>query len=188
MTTGATALLAIDLQREFTFRTLAGLPRSNPGAEAQVAALLALFRGRSLPVIHVHHDDPRPTSGFRLAIPGGLPMECAVPVGEEPVFIKHGSSAFIGTNLEHDLRAAGIQRLVVIGAAVNYCVASTVRGAANLGFDVLLVQDAVFGFGVTGPDGRAHDPDTVLSVTLGTLGAGFAQVVPTDAVAGLLAM
>ena len=34
------------------------------------------------------------------------------------------------------------------------------RGAsANLGFDVAVVQDAVFGFGITGPDGRAHDPE-----------------------------
>lgn len=181
-----TALLVIDLQMEFTRRTEAGLPRSNPEAEARVAEVLALFRARGLPVIHVHHDDPNPASGFRLAIPGGQVMPCAEPLPGEAVVVKHGSSAFIGTGLEDQLRASGITRLVVIGAAVNYCVASTVRMAADLGFKVQLLQDAVFGFGVTGPDGVAHDPDVVLSVTLGTLGAGFARVIPSADLAATL--
>jgi nicotinamidase-related amidase len=64
------------------------------------------------------------------------------------------------------LQQSGITRLVIVGAAVNYCVASTVRMAANLGFAVLVLQEAVFGFGVTGPDGVRHGPETVLSVTL----------------------
>lgn len=181
-----TALLVIDLQMEFTRRTEAGLPRSNPGAEARVAEMLALFRARGLPVIHVHHDDPNPASGFRLGSPGGQVMPCAAPVSGEAVFVKHGSSGFIGTWLQDHLTANGITRLVVVGAAVNYCVSSTVRMAANLGFKVAVVSDAVFGFGQTGPDGVAHGPDTVLSVTLGTLGAGFARVMPAAEVAASL--
>lgn len=176
------ALLVIDLQQEFARRTAAGMARSNPGAEARVADLIAGFRGAGLPVIHVHHDDPNPASGFRQDKPTGRVMPCAAPRADEPVFVKRGSSAFIGTGLEDHLRKAGIADLVVIGAAVNFCVASTVRQAANLGFNVTLVSDAVFGFGVTGPDGRAHDPDTVLSVTLGTLGAGFARLAASDQV------
>jgi nicotinamidase-related amidase len=178
------ALLVIDLQQEFARRTAAGLPRSNPQAEGCIAALVARFRAGGLPVVHVHHDDPSPASGFRLGMPGGAPMPCAAPIEGEPVFVKRGSSAFIGTDLETCLRGQGLTRLIVIGAAINFCVASTVRGAANLGFDVTVVQDAVFGFGITGPDGRAHDPETVLSVTLATLSAGFAAARPS---AGLFA-
>lgn len=164
-----TALLIIDLQMEFTRRTEAGMPRSNPNAEDAVAALLARARAAKLPVLHVHHNDPSPKSGFRLGTPGGEVMACAAPLPGEAVYVKTGSSGFIGTTLERDLRGAGITRLIVAGAAVNYCVASTVRMAANLGFDVVIAQDAVFGFGVTGPDGVHHAPAVVLSVTLGTL-------------------
>lgn len=171
-----TALLVIDCQVEFARRSLAGIARSNPQAEDRVRDILSLFREVALPVLHVHHDDPSPKSGFRLGTPGGEPMPCAIPSLGEPIFVKHGSSAFIGTGLEAHLRSIGITRLVVIGGAVNYCVASSVRMAANLGFDVVLPQDAVFGFGVTGPDGAQHSPDTVLSVTLGTL-AEFATIV-----------
>ncbi len=178
----ATALLVIDLQQEFTRRTLAGLPRSNPGAEAQVARLLAAFRQKGLPVIHVHHDDPRPTSGFRMDKPTGAVIPEVAPLAREVRFVKHTSSAFADGALAAHCTAQGITDLIVTGAAVNYCVASTVRAARDLGFATTLVQDAVFGFGVTAPDGQAIDPDTVLSVTLGTLCPDFAQITTTAAV------
>lgn len=174
-----TALLVIDCQMEFARRTAAGIPRSNPGAETRIAEVLALFRAKGLPVIHIHHDDPHPKSGFRLGTPGGAVMPCAAPLPGEVAFVKHGSSAFIGTGLEAHLRAQGITRLVLVGAAINYCVSSSLRMAVNLGFKVLLPQDAVFGFGLTGPDGTAHSAETVLSVTLGTL-ADFAKITTTD--------
>lgn len=170
---------------EFARRTAAGIPRSNLGAEGAIAAAIALFRAKALPVLHVHHDDPNPKSGFRLGSAGGAPMPCARPEPAEPIFVKRGSSAFVGTGLDAYLHTAGVTRLVIIGAAVNYCVASTVRSAANTGFDVVLPQDAVFGFGVTGPDGLQHTPETVLSVTLGTL-AEFATIVSIDALDGFL--
>ena len=182
----ATALLVIDCQMEFARRTAAGIPRSNLGAEAEIASTIALFRAKGLPVLHVHHDDPDPRSGFRLGAPGWAPMPCAVPIAGEPVFVKHGSPAFIGTRLEAHLHQTAVTRLVIIGAAVNYCVASSVTMAANLGFEVLLPQDAVFGFGIAGPDGTTHSPETVLSVTLGTL-ADFARLPSTDDLAALLA-
>jgi ureidoacrylate peracid hydrolase len=37
----------------------------------------------------------------------------------------------------------GIQKLIVIGQRANTCVDSTVRYAAELGFDVTLVKDAI---------------------------------------------
>jgi nicotinamidase-related amidase len=181
-----TALLVIDCQMEFARRTAAGSARSNPDAEANIARLIAAFRAEGLPVLHVHHDDPNPQSGFRLGTPGGEVMPCAQGLPGEPVFVKHGSSAFAGTGLAAHLHVTSVLHLVIIGAAVNYCVASTVRMAADLGFSVSLVQDAVFGFGVKGPDGTRHGPDTVLSVTLGSL-AAFATIVSTAAISDTLA-
>ncbi|MGO4907283.1 cysteine hydrolase family protein [Pseudorhodobacter sp. W20_MBD10_FR17] len=182
----ATALLVIDCQMEFTRRTAAGIPRSNPDAEVNIASLIAAFRGKGLAVFHIRHDDPNPKSSFRLGTPGGEVMPCAQDLPDEPVFVKHGSSAFAGTGLAAHLHATDVAHLVIIGAAVNYCVASTVRMASDLGFSVSLVQDAVFGFGLKGPDGARHGPETVLSVTLGTL-AEFATIVSTTAVADTLA-
>jgi hypothetical protein len=37
-------------------RSLSGHARANPQAEVRIATLLALFRGRGLPVVHVMDD------------------------------------------------------------------------------------------------------------------------------------
>lgn len=182
----ATAVLVIDLQEEFTRRTRAGWPRSAPTAEDRVAQVLDWARGAGLPVIHIHHDDPNPASGFRLDGPGGAPMPCAAPRAGETVVVKHQSSAFAGTGLDSLLAEHGIDRLVVMGAAINYCVSSTVRAARDLGVAVLLVEDAVFGFGIPLDTGAEVDADTILRATLATLGAGFARRVRAADLPGLV--
>ncbi len=179
-----TAVLVIDLQQEFARRTAAGWPRSNPDAEARVAQVLAWARSVGVPVIHIHHDDPRPESGFRLAIPGGQPMPCAAPLPGETVLVKHQSSAFAGTGLAEILHARGIDRLIVMGAAINYCVSSTIRAARDAGLAVDLVEDAVFGFGIPLHSGAEVDAGTILRATLATLGAGFARRITADALTG----
>ncbi len=85
---GKTALLVIDMQMGMAERTAAGRPRVNPDAETKVAELLALFRTRGLPVVHVHHDDEDPESPFRRGTAGGAPMPCAVPIEGEPVLVE----------------------------------------------------------------------------------------------------
>lgn len=181
-----TALLVIDMQMGMTRRTKSGRPRANPGAEAQVANLLALFRAQDLPVVHVLHHDDDPASGFRRGQPDGAPMPCAMPLDGETVLWKSGSSAFAGTGLDAHLRRHGIDRLVIVGAVAAFCVTSTTRSASDLGFAVILPGDALIGFDIPAHDGGRIDADTVLRVTLSLLGADFARLVTADQVAGLV--
>ena len=53
----------------------------------------------------------------------------------ETVIAKRTNSAFIGTDLESRLRAAGVETLIVAGVITNNSVEATVRMAGNLGFD-----------------------------------------------------
>lgn len=181
-----TALVVIDMQEGMAERTRAGRPRANPDAEAHTAALLALFRARGLPVVHVHHDDPDPASPFRRGLPSAEPMDCARPLPGEAVFIKAGSSAFHGTGLAEWLRQNGIGRIVLTGAVAAFCVTSSARWASDLGFEVILPGDALIGFDTPAHDGGRIDADTVLRVTLSLLGADFATLVKTGEVAGLI--
>src|SRR5215813_9216795 len=56
------------------------------------------------------------------------------------------SSGFANTDLDLLLKRHGIQRLIVIGLLAHTCVESTVRFAAELGYDVTMVRDATASF------------------------------------------
>lgn len=60
----------------------------------------------------------------------------------EPVVDKPGKSAFAYTDFELLLKVAGIRNLVIVGVTTDVCVHSTMREAADRGYDCLLVEDA----------------------------------------------
>jgi nicotinamidase-related amidase len=174
------AVLVIDMQEGMADRIRAGRETATPDAPARIAALLAAARATGTRVIHVLHDDPNPTSPFRKGEPGASPMPCAVPQADETVLWKHGSSAFHGTGLDAHLQAQGISELIVAGAVAAFCVTSTVRQASDLGYRVLLPQDALLGFDLPAHDGGRIDASTVFRVTLSLLGADFATLTSVD--------
>lgn len=57
------------------------------------------------------------------------------------------SSGFANTDLDLQLKKHGIHQLIVIGLIAHTCVESTVRFAAELGYDVTLVKDAIADYG-----------------------------------------
>ena len=177
-----TALLVIDVQMALAHDDAAGTPRSCREAEQNVATLLAAFRKRGDIIVHIHHHALDPGDPFHADAPGSLVQQVAEPVDGETVMIKHGSSGFVGTSLEADLREAGIGRLVLCGATANHCVESTTRMARNLDFEPLYVSDAVWAYGAIGPDGIEHSPDQIHSVTLSNLEGEFATVLSTTEV------
>ena len=58
---------------------------------------------------------------------------------------KEAYSAFDGTSLETELKIIGIRRVFVGGLATDYCVKSTVVDARKLGFETILLVDAIRG-------------------------------------------
>jgi nicotinamidase-related amidase len=181
-----TALLVIDVQKAFSYRDATGGVRSCPQAEQNIGALLTAFRAQGETVIHIHHHSTETDSAFRADHPGCAPQAFAAPIAGEAVVIKHVNSAFIGTGLEADLRAAGITRLVVCGATANHCVETTTRMAGNLGFEVLYASDAVWAYEATGPDGVLHAAEQVHSMSLCNLDGEFAKAMNTQAILGLI--
>jgi len=56
------------------------------------------------------------------------------------------SSGFANTDLDLQLKKHGIHQLIVIGLLAHTCVESTVRFAAELGYEVTVVKDATASF------------------------------------------
>ncbi len=181
-----TALLVIDVQMAFVHFDAEGVPCSTPMAESNIRRLLEKFRDAGAKIIHIHHHSHEPGSPFTAGLPGALVQAFAQPAPGEAVYIKHVNSAFIGTSLEGDLSRDGVEHLILCGATANQCVETTARMAGNLGFDTLYASDGVWAYGSTGPDGRAHGADEILSVTLSNLHGEFATVLPTDELLAML--
>ncbi len=125
------------------------------------AALLGSARSHGLPIVHVRiafrpdYADLLPNCAiFRnVASIGAVPegqwgsdfYEGLQPLAGSPreFVVKHTRiSAFYGTPLEETLRVLGARRLVVAGVATHSVVEGTVRHAADIGFNVMVAEDA----------------------------------------------
>lgn len=178
-------LLVVDVQKGFdSFNEK--LHRTTPALERNIARLLEAWRARGRPVVFVQHLSRIVDSPLRPNQSGAEIKDEVRPLPEEPVVQKSVNSAFIGTTLEADLRAAGRRTLVVTGMQTNLCVSTTARMAGNLGFDTYVVSDATATFDNTGPDGRLFPAQLLHDVALADLHREFATVLDTDGVlAGL---
>jgi nicotinamidase-related amidase len=178
-------LLVIDVQKAIDHPSWG--VRNNPRAEQNIAALLEAWRSTGRPVYHVRHDSLEPASYYRPGQPGNEFKPEAQPLPSEVVIAKRTNSAFIGTDLEARLRAAGQNFLVIAGVITNNSVEATVRMAGNLGFENYLVEDAVFTFGRKDWNGVARTASEVHAMSLANLDGEYCRVVTTRAVLAALA-
>ena len=188
--TSTSVLLVIDVQKaiDAAYHAAVG-PRNNPGAEQNIAQLLARWRHNGWPIIHIRHEGTKPNSTFRPENSGYAVKDEAREQAGEPVIVKRVNSAFIGTDLERRLRAGNISTLVICGATTSHCVETTTRMAGNLGFDARLVRDATWTFDRVGPDGDTHSAEAIHAMTLSNLNGEFARIVTThDVIASLAAL
>src|SRR5262249_54490913 len=160
-----TALIVVDVQKAFDTWEANGLKRNNPDAIQRIKELLADFRAKGAPVIHIRHDSHNPRSLLRAGLPSYEAKDEARELPGEPVLVKHVNSSFIGTDLEERLRAGGIQNVVIVGATTNHCVETTTRMAGNLGFNAKLVRDATWTFDREGVDGEQFSAAQIHAMT-----------------------
>lgn len=177
----APALVIVDVQKaiddpQWTRRGA----RNNPDAERNIARLLETWRGRGFPIYHVRHDSRYPDSAYRPGQPGHDFKPEAAPLAGETIVAKRTNSAFVGTNFEGQLRAAGHTRLLIAGVITNNSVEATVRMAGNLGFETYLAEDACFTFARPDWSGRLRTAEEVHAMSLANLDQEYCTVVTTE--------
>ena len=170
-------LLIIDVQQGFD-DPLWG-KRNNPTAEQKIAHLLAAWRQSNRPVFHVQHLSLSPNSPLHPSRPGVAIKKEVEPQTGELLFQKQVNSAFIGTDLEQQLRERGYGTLVITGLTTPHCVSTTTRMAGNLGFRTFIVSDATAAFDLRDHQGRHYPAEEIHNVTLAALHGEFATVVST---------
>ena len=135
------ALLVVDIQKAF-FSENAVTAASLEQAIGYANAAMPLFRAKGLPVVCVIHEDPE--DGLVPGSPGFEPHEKLRFEPGDLRVVKHTGSAFAGgTELGDQLRALGVDTVVIAGFCAEYCVLSTCRGARDEGFKAMLLRDAL---------------------------------------------
>ncbi|MFH8798957.1 isochorismatase family protein [Streptomyces sp. NPDC017936] len=131
-----TALVLVDLMDRMVALPLA--PHKGSDVLAVAEHLADAFRAAGAPVVLVRVERP----GIAKQPPGSGLVPGLLHDGDIEV-VKRTIGGFQGTGLDEQLRRRGVTTLVFGGIATNLGVESTARAAADLGYDLVLVEDAM---------------------------------------------
>jgi nicotinamidase-related amidase len=176
------ALVVIDVQRAIDDPSWGR--RNNPDAEANMALLLAAWRTRGWPIVHVRHDSVVPGSTYAPGQPGHDFKPEVAPRPGEVVVAKSTNNAFIGTDLAGHLDVA--DAVVYVGVITNNSVEATVRMSGNLGYRSFVVSDATATFDTVDLTGRRWPADDVHALSLANLSGEYATVITTESLLATL--
>lgn len=174
------ALLVIDVQNAIDDPVWGR--RGQPEMETSIASLLDAWRARRLPVVHVRHDSTDARSPYRPGTRGNDFKPDVAPRPGEPIVDKRTNSAFIGTDLMDLLDELQVRRVVITGVLLENSVEATARMAGNLGFEVIIPEDAVASIDRTDRRGRHWPAEDVHALTLAILDKEYAQISDTRTV------
>jgi nicotinamidase-related amidase len=168
-----TALLVIDIQRG-AFDGVRCPPMDEPERLVRHATqLVDAARAAGRPIVFVQHCEQAPDEPFQEGSVHWQLHEALQPAPGEVVLHKHASSSFEGTTLDEQLKALGVDRLVLCGLQSEHCVSNTARSALGLGYTVQLAED---GHGTWPSNGRgAQEIRTKVNTTLAAAGAVLAS-------------
>jgi nicotinamidase-related amidase len=168
------ALIMVDCQNTYR-RGVMQLTNVEP-AILEAQKLLSMARDLKIPVIHIQHDAGVGTPYDITAEIGAISAEVA-PKNGESVVVKNYPNAFWHTSLETQLKALGIENVVLAGFMTHMCINSTARGAFNLGFKPTIVSNACATRSLAGPKGKVIDAQTMHDSALAAVRDLFAVVV-----------
>lgn len=171
------ALLIVDVQNDFLHGGSLAVPRGDE-VVPMLNRYLNIFAAQNLPVYATRDWHPEQHCSFR-AWGGIWPPHCvadtrgaqfaadlqlppeAVIISKATTVEQDAYSGFQDTDLDTLLYATNIRRLFIGGLATDYCVLNTVRDAIGLGYQVLLLTDAIRAVDVPAGDGLRAEEEMV---------------------------
>jgi nicotinamidase-related amidase len=174
--TADSTLIIIDAQNEYA----EGKLKVTNVAESRkvIASLLQKYRDAKGKVVHVVHEVPEGAPIFTPKTRLAEVFEELTPLSGEKIVVKHHPGSFAGTDLQEVLNSTGSKKVVLVGYMVrcgapygifyerygcsdsdnslqaHVCISTTARQAAQRGYDVVVVEDAVGDRNIPGVDGE----------------------------------
>ncbi|MFN2590984.1 MAG: isochorismatase family protein [Actinomycetota bacterium] len=175
----ATALVVVDVQNDFA--DPAGSLYVRGGGDVVPVANREIERARQAGAYVVYTQDWHPPSTPHFEKDGGIwPVHCVQgtwgaefhpDLDVEGDVVRKGTGGEDGysgftvrdpesgdektTQLERMLREHGVERLVIMGLATDYCVKDTALDGGDLGFDVVVLREGIRAVDLKSGDGEA---------------------------------
>ncbi|HTD03918.1 cysteine hydrolase family protein [Undibacterium sp.] len=132
------ALIVIDVQRGLF--DAEPRPAEADAVVARINGLTARARAADVPVIFVHHE--RAEGELKYGTPGWDLQQQLHAEAVDHRIRKTTPDSFLRTDLEELLLSLEVQKVVLCGYATEFCVDTTTRRSAALGYEVILAADA----------------------------------------------
>jgi len=134
------ALVIVDVQ-EGMFSVPGVAIYKSASVISNIQLLLERARSAGTTVIFIQHKGGK---GHPLeeSLEGFAIHAALTPRPNESIVVKQHCGSFKNTDLDKQLRNAGIEKLIICGLQSEYCVDTAVRTASDRGYDVVLVKDA----------------------------------------------
>jgi nicotinamidase-related amidase len=142
-----------------------------------IADLLEKYRAGGGTIAHIVHQTP---PGAPVFTPGtDLAKEFAElePKHGEKVIGKQHPSSFAETDLDAFLKKEGKNKIVLTGYMAHVCVSTTARAGDELGYDVILAEDAIGDRDIPGVEA-----DELVKTVMAEIGDAFGTIVKSSSI------
>lgn len=178
-----TALLVIDFQNEY-FNGKMPIPNGEK-ALANAKRLIGHADANGIRVYHVQHITPAGSPVFAEDSATSNIHRDIQPADHHAVMRKSSVSVFPTTDLDAQLKKAGISTLIISGLMTHACVAGAARDAVPLGYNVIVADDASATRDIDTADGRTIPHDTLHQAALASVDDTFGDILTTEQILNL---
>ncbi|WP_320174812.1 isochorismatase family protein [Maridesulfovibrio sp.] len=131
------ALLIIDMQKALF---AAGNRYDATRVISRINSLTTKARDKKFPVIFVRHNNEE--DGLQLDSDGWQVLDELDFRATDTTVEKTNCDSFCNTNLEQVLTQLNVNELIITGCCTDFCIDTTVRQAASMGYKVQVASDA----------------------------------------------
>ncbi|KAH7120246.1 Isochorismatase-like protein [Dactylonectria estremocensis] len=175
-TTSDSTLIIIDAQNEYAEGKLKVVDVA--ATRKVIASLLNKYRAANGNVIHVLHATPEGAPVFTPGTKLAEEFDELTPKEGEKVIYKNFPGSFASTDLQEHLEKLGSKKIVLTGYMAHVCVSTTARQAAQRGYDVVVVEDAVGDRDIPGVGAKQ-----LVKVALSEIADAFGTIVQSSSIA-----
>lgn len=168
-------LLYIDFQNEYTTGKLS-LGENGDFAINKAERLLKISRNKSIPIFHILHKASEASSVFNCESEMSCVIPSLSPKDSEIIVNKSLPNSFFNTELEELLKLTGRTQVIISGFMSHMCVTATTIKAGELGYEVIVCEDACATRSLSGKNGIELDGKIVHQVSMAALADRYATV------------